>query len=214
MKKVFTFLAVAAMAFGASAETVILSNPGKVKQNVLEGTDLGENVPAGFSIQCMNLEKKLEAGSAFTINGENYVAIKFSNGAQNTVTLPEGYVATKVTFYATINKDAATDRPCFWKEVAGTTYTADDNNGIIESYKDYENPNIQSFDIPNLNVFTFANTGEQPFAVLEITYQSGADSIDVIENQNDNVYYNLNGVRVNADAKGILIKNGKKVVRF
>ena len=175
MKKTFTLMAMAAMTFSLSAETVYLANPGKLKQNVLSGTELGTDVPEGFSMQCMNPEKNLESGNEFTINGTNYRAIKFSNGAENTVTLPEGYVATKVTFYTTINKDAATERPCYWAEVAGTTYTLDDNNGIIDSFKNYENPNIQSFDIPNLNVFTFKNTGEQPFSVLEITYKEAGE---------------------------------------
>ncbi|MDE5870672.1 MAG: hypothetical protein K2H22_01830 [Muribaculaceae bacterium] len=173
MKKIFTITAVAAMAFSVSAETVILSNPDKLKKNPLVGTELGENVPAGFSLECMKEDKTLDPGNqTFTINGGEYQAIKFSNGAQNTVTLPEGYVATKVTFYTTINKDAATDRPCYWAEVAGTTYTVDDNNGIIESFKDAANPNVQSFDIPELNSFTFKNAGEQPLAVLEITYNA------------------------------------------
>ncbi len=173
MKKLFTFMTVAAMAFSVSAETVILSNPDKLKKNPLVGTELGANVPEGFSLQCMKEDKTLDPGNiSFTIGGAEYKSIKFSNGAQNTVTLPEGYVATKVTFYTTINKDAATDRACYWAEVAGVTYSADDNNGIIESFKDGENPNIQSFDIPNLNEFTFKNAGEQPLAVLEITYNS------------------------------------------
>ena len=173
MKKTFTLMAVAAMAFSVSAETVILSNPDKLKKNPLVGTELGANVPAGFSLECMKEDKTLDPGNqTFTINGAEYQAIKFSNGAQNTVTLPEGCVATKVTFYTTINKDAATDRVCYWAEVAGTTYTADDNNGIIESFKDAANPNVQSFDLPELNTFTFKNAGEQPLAVLEITYKT------------------------------------------
>ncbi|MDE6548682.1 MAG: hypothetical protein K2L22_06770 [Muribaculaceae bacterium] len=170
MKKIFTLIAVAAMAFSVSAETLFLSNPGKLKKNVLSGKELGESVPDGFSLQCMNEEKNLESGSTMTINDEKYIPIKFSNGAQNTLKLPEGCKATKLTIYTTINKDAATDRPCYWAEVAGVTYTADDNKGIIESFKDFANPNVQSFDIPELNEITFKNTGEQPFAVLEVTF--------------------------------------------
>ncbi|MDE7408427.1 MAG: hypothetical protein K2N09_00230 [Muribaculaceae bacterium] len=199
MKKIFTLLSVAAIALSASAETVILSNPGKVKQNVLSGTQLGTNVPAGFSLQCMNESKNLESGSSFTIDGTNYVSIKCSNGAQNTLTLPEGYVATNLTIYTTINKDAATDRPCYWKEVAGIQYTANENNGIIESFKDYKNPNIQSFDIPNLNVVTFTNTGEQPFIVLEVTYEEAAEAEPVYP---DKLEFTLNG---ETELKGVSV---------
>lgn len=42
---------------------------------------------------------------------------------------------------------------------------------------------------------------------------AGVDSIVVNLDENAPIY-NLNGVRVNADAKGILIQNGKKIVRF
>ena len=41
MKKTFTLMAMAAMTFSLSAETVYLANPGKLKQNVLSGTELG-----------------------------------------------------------------------------------------------------------------------------------------------------------------------------
>ena len=171
MKKIFTFMAVAAMAFSVSAETVLLYHPTKDKKNVLSGKELGDKVPNGFSLQCMNEAKTLDQASSLTVNGEKYSSIKLSNGAQNTLTLPEGCKATKLTFYTTINKDAATEKVCYWSEVAGVTYTAEENNGIIESFKDYANPNVQSFDIPGLNVITFKNSGEQPLVVLEVTYE-------------------------------------------
>ena len=215
MKKIFTLIAAAAMTVSISAETVFLANPDKEKENILSGTQLGADVPEGFSLQCMNTAKNLESGNEFTIDGTKYRAIKFSNGAENTITLPEGYVATKVTFYATINKDAATERPCYWAEVAGTTYAADDNNGIIDSYKDYDNPNVQSFTVPNLNSFTFKNTGEQPFAVIEVTYEEGSVTgiSNIVTDENAPVeYYNLQGVRVANPANGIFFKRqGNKV---
>ncbi len=217
MKKIFTLFAVAAMAFTAMAETTgtqYLANPNKLKENVLEGEALGAT--AGWKLQCMNEAKNLESGNEFTIEGNAYRAIKLSNGAQNTLTLPEGLYATKVTFYATINKDAATNRPCFWKEVAGVEYTADDNKGIIDSYKNYEEPNVQSFDVPCLNSFTFANTGEQPFTVLVVDYtdtpsQSGIADITVDENAPVE-YFNLQGIRVANPENGLYIRRqGNKV---
>lgn len=214
MKKIFTIFALAAIAISASAETAILSNPDKLKINPLTGAELG--APEGFVLTCMKEDKTLDPGNGFiTVNDVPYQAIKISNGAQNQVNLPEGYVASKVTFYTTINKDAATDRPCYWAEVAGTTYTVDDNKGIIESFKDFENPNIQSFDVPELNVFTFKNGGEQPLVVIEITYHLEGEngvSTAIVADENAPIY-NAQGVRVNADAKGLLIQNGKKFIR-
>ncbi|MDE7409481.1 MAG: hypothetical protein K2N09_05610 [Muribaculaceae bacterium] len=214
MKKIFTLMAAAAIAISASAETAVLSNPGKVKANPLNAEQLG--APEGFVLTCLKEDKTLDPGNGLiTVDGAEYQAIKISNGAQNQVTLPEGYVASKVTFYTTINKDAATDRVCYWAEVAGTTYTAEDNNGIIESFKDFENPNIQSFNIPDMKEFTFKNTGEQPLVVIEVTYhlegESGV-STAIVADENAPIF-NAQGVRVNADAKGLLIQNGKKFIR-
>lgn len=217
MKKIFTLFAAALLSFSAMADTIILSNPGKVKQNVLSGKDLGEDVAEGWSLKCMNDAKNLESGNEFTINGTAYRAIKFSNGAQNTVTLPEGLVATKLTLYTTINKDEATDRPCYWAEVAGVEYTLDNNKGIIESFKDYDNPNVQSFDINNLNSFTFKNIGEQPFAVLVVEYTQGGSSAitDIAADENAPVeYFNLQGIRVDNPTSGLYIKRqGSKVTK-
>jgi len=213
MKKIFTLFAVAAMAMSAYAETVYLCNPRKVKQNILTGDEMG--APEGWTLQCMNTEKNLESGSTMTVDGgATYIPIKFSNGAQNTLTLPDGYVVTKLTFYATINKDAATNRPCYWAEVAGETYTEDDNKGIIDSYKDFANPNVQSFDVKNLNIVTFANKGEQPFAVVAVDYTKSTAITDVnVDDANAPVeYFNLQGIRVENPQNGLYIRRqGNKV---
>ena len=175
MKKVFTLFAVAAMALSVSAETVYLCKTNKdEKLNILSGTQIG--APEGWTLQCLNTSKNLESGAAnMTIDGNSYLPIKFSNGAQSKLTLPEGYVVTKLTFYTTLNKNADDTglRTSYWAEVGGETYTADNNKGIIESYKDYENPNVQSFDINNLREVTFKNSGEQPFAVIAVEYSEG-----------------------------------------
>jgi len=215
MKKIFTLIAVAVMALSAYAETVYLCNPGKVKQNVLTGEQMG--APEGWTLQCMNPEKKLESGNALTVEGQTYNPIKLSNGAQNTLTLPEGLVATKLTFYATINKAEATTRPCFWGEVGGVTYTADDNKGIIESYQDYENPNVQSFEITPQRVVTFKNSGEQPFVVVAVEYTKTTGIADInVDNANAPVeYFNLQGIRVENPANGLYIRRqGTKVEKI
>ncbi len=212
MKKIFTLFAAAVMALSASADTVYLNNHGKVKQNILAGEEMG--APEGWTLKCMNEGKNLESGSSMTINDEAMVPIKFSNGAQNTLTLPEGFVVTKLTFYATINKDAATERPCYWAEVGGVQYTVDDNKGIIDSYKDFENPNVQSFDIDNQRVVTFKNTGEQPFAIIAVDYTKASGITDInVDNANAPVeYFNLQGIRVENPANGLYIRRqGNKV---
>lgn len=216
MKKIFTLITVAmiiTVSALAQTQTVVLCNPNKAKENVLEGAQLG--APDGWKIKCMKEEKNLESGNDFTINGVAYKGIKFSNGAQNTVTLPTGYVATKVTFYSTVNKDAATERPAYWKEVNGITYSEADAE-IMKSFKDYENPDINIYELGKVAGFTFTNAGEQPFAVLVVEYEEGtANDIADITAENNETYipaYNLAGQKVDTSYKGIVIKNGKKFV--
>lgn len=151
----------------ATGEYQLLYNPGKVKQNILAGSELGAT--EGWKMQCLNLEKKLESGSTMTVGDQKLVPIKVSNGATNKVTLPAGKVANAVYIYSTINKDAATNRPCYWKEVDGVTYEAPETDNLT-SFKDFANPDVSYFTLKGNNSFTFTNGGEQPFVVLKVDY--------------------------------------------
>lgn len=214
MKKIFTLFAVfavAAMAFTASAEKTgsqIIYYNASESLNTLTGDEIGAT--NGWTLTCQNSAKNYQNGKNFTIDGQEYKSLKLSNGAQNKLDLPEGLYATKLTIYSTINKDEATDRACYWKEIAGTEYTLDANNGIINSFKDYENPDVQSFNIvPAKNSITFTNTGEQPFVVLVVEYSDDATSgiADIVTDENAPVeYFNLQGVRVENPANGLYIK--------
>lgn len=132
-------------------------------------------------------------------NGENVekTTIKVSNGAQNSLTMPEGWVATKATFYSFINhnaskRESATGgskdntgfgyRSSYWQEVAGTTYDAttatlmnvfvdgirQSDNSVVTQEGAYKNPDAISFDLDKVSSFTFTNTGEQACFVLVI----------------------------------------------
>lgn len=148
-------------------QTQILSNPGKTKANVLADSQLG--APDGWSMQCMNAAKNLESGSSIKVDGTAYVSIKLSNGAQNTITLPEGYVANAVTIYSVLNKDA-TDRICYWSEVDGEIIAAPETSSLT-SLKDFDHPDVSYFRLKgDSNTFTLKNSGEQPFVVLVVDY--------------------------------------------
>lgn len=89
------------------------------------------------------------------------------------------------------------------------------NNGFI--YVPAEEPTLEA--IPSI-VFSGVEkvneeTGEVTPAPTPIVFgdNSSVENVAVASDENAPIY-NLNGVRVNADAKGILIQNGKKVVRF
>lgn len=198
------------MAISTNAETIILANPGKVKQNVLENADFGDGV-TGWKVQCMNTEKNIESGSTMTTPDGEFVPMKFSNGAEHVVTVPEGFVATKITIYSVINKDAATNRPCFWKKINDLEFTAD-NAKIATSYKNFAEPDTYEFNLGKVSTISITNTGEQPFVVLKVDYEAGTAGIeDVTVAEDGNApMYNLQGVQVDENYKGIVIKNGKK----
>lgn len=176
----------------------------------------------GFTLQITGNESKdISNGSKITINGTEYQTMKVSNGAQNTLTLPAGKIATGITFYSYVNKDAATERDSYWKEVAGVSYdTPDAAGGIFASYKDLANPDKRtySFGDEKLNSITFTNTGEQCCYVIEIAIVTGAPvtGIQTVKAQTIDLnapIYNLAGQKVSNDFKGLVIKNGKKMIQ-
>lgn len=158
-----------------------------------------------------NAAKEITNGAKIAVNGEELTSLKLSNGAQNTFVAPKGKYVSRVTFYSYINKEAtATERISFWSEIDGTTYTADDAK-ILKSYKDGQNPDIVSFTIGGKSLFTFNNSGDQLCYVMNIAYTTTAGIEDVIADQNKSgKVYNLQGQRVTANHKGIIIRDGKK----
>ena len=164
MKKILSLLALMMLCVtGAKAEKVIYQHPGTGANSI--------TLAEGVTLQCTGNETKtLDPASNITVDGTKYKSIKLSNGAQNTLTLSEK--ASAITFYSYVNKDAQTDRSCFWKEVNGVTYaTADASGGELTCFKDGANPDVRTytFDAPT-NSITFTNTGEQLCFVIEVEY--------------------------------------------
>ena len=165
----------------------------------------------GISIMIMRSDKGQSNGNAITVNGTSYKTIKVSNGAQNKLILPEGKVTSKITLYSYVNKDAATERASYWKEVAGATYTEET---IFASYKDFENPDKREFTFDAANTVTFTNTGEQCCYVLFVEVSDGAAGITAAKAEIENgAIYNLAGQKVSDSYKGVVIMNGKKVLK-
>ena len=158
----------------------------------------------GFKIAITgNAEKNLSSGNNITVGGSAYKSIKISNGAQNTLTLPEGKVATKITLYSYVNHNEAKRedqkggekdqsghgyRWCYWKEVGGTSYTQETavlfstfvdgirqaDNSVTLDETALQHPDAQTFELANLSAVTFTNTGEQPCIVIEVEYGNGS----------------------------------------
>ncbi len=169
-------------------------------------------------------DKALSGGNTIEVDGTSYKTIKVSNGATNTLFAPEGNVITKLTIYDYVNWDAnktanagKTPRATYWREVAGTEYTEADATPLKDLISDegyQQNPDKVEFSINNLASVTFTNTGEQPCVVLVVTYGKGetAGIVNVNAVEENAPVYNLQGVQVDENYKGIVIKNGKKYI--
>jgi hypothetical protein len=146
--------------------------------NMLTGNKGGE--AEGFNMVLSgNLTKTYSAGSAisFTYNGNSYSqkTIKTSNGAMNTVYMPEGYEATKMTIWSYTNK-TETDRVNYWAHVGGVDYTPETTTTL--GINNATNPDHVSFDLNYLTQIDFKNAGYQQCVVLIIDYEKARTLLD------------------------------------
>ena len=157
--------------------------------------------------------------------------MKVSNGAENTLTLPEGKVVSGIKFYSYVNGDMVEEKPSYWKEVAGVTFeSVEQAGGIFTSYLDLDNPDVLEYEFNGkANKVTFTNTGVQccyvievnietgePTEVTEVTVKGGPTEVKNVKAaaaQKTGVTYNLAGLQVGDDYKGIVVKDGKKTVQ-
>ena len=170
----------------------------------------------GFSLVCTgNLQKSYSSAGTpklkIPYNGETLerTAIKLSNGAQNTVFMPEGAKATKVTFYSVTGTNSS-NRTSWWREVAGVEYTEDSAPASIDLDATRDNPNAITYTLQNVpDKFTFTNTGEQQCVILYIEYHfGGSDGIESLSTEERPIrteYYTLNGVRIATPDKGMYL---------
>ena len=174
----------------------------------------------GFQLQITgNLEKNYGKGKEVTIDGKNYQAIKCSNGAENTLTLPEGKVATGITLYSYVNAASNGEKePGLWKEVGGFEYNETTTEVFTHFNDDLTNLDERTFSFGDgkLNTITFTNKNQQVCFIIKISIESGTpvqpSGISTVKAETSNgTIYNLKGQRVDAQYKGIVIKNGKKV---
>lgn len=174
-------------------------------------------------------------GSAAIFNGEDIsLAWEYPAGSvvpANTPILVKGEDGVK-DYKTSITSNEGTAAPGDNRLFANTTSSAMDASAIATdaalfytlSYnKNHEelgfywrNSTGASFSVPTGKVFLAVPAkidGASPKMAFVLT-DDGATSIDAIKvmNTENNVMYNLAGQRVNANAKGIVIKNGKKML--
>ena len=136
-----------------------------------EGTDT-----EGYKIT-LNVSGKAWS-SANSIN--DYKSIKVSNGNQNTLYLPEGISATRITFYSYIN--SAPGRDCGWREVGDidTQY----KDVLMQAWQTPGNPDVRTFPLTgNETEINFTNTGEQLcfYIVLDVLNSGSVEPVEYEE---------------------------------
>ena len=166
-----------------------------------------------------NTGKNFGGGANITINGATYKGIKNSNGAQNTFTAATGKKIYRMVFYAIPNKD--TEAPNF-KEFNGVTFA---EPIAITSTKDGTNPTQIIMCGNGLESATFTFAGKQVNFAIEVDYSdaaydaqydptAGTDGINTVKVAAENsAIYNLAGQKVGKDFKGLVIKDGKKMIQ-
>ena len=185
--------------------------------NMLTGVE-GDNAEGFTMVVTSNLTKYYSAADKINVEFDgkqiSRTTIKCSNGAENSVFLPTGARATKITLWSYTNYTGDAARPCYWASVGGVDYTAE-NSVMLATSKNTASPNKVSFDLPNIkDVVTFKNSGEQQCVIVYIEYNYGTDEPDGITAVAGNVpvaidYYTLSGERVATPGKGIYIMQTK-----
>lgn len=127
----------------------------------------------GFTIAITgNTTKSWSQGNGnITIDAVTYTTLKNSNGAQNTVTLPEGMYASRVDFYVTTN---ANEGNGVLSEFNGAA-----SSDVVSSVKNYTEPThiIKKF-TTGAHAFTFTFNTQQVCFIAVVTYSNSA-TIDV-----------------------------------
>lgn len=206
------------------------SYDGVHNNNMLTGVE-GDDAE-GFSLVVTgNLEKNFSSGSKINVEYKDQTitrtTIKLSNGAEETVFMPKGAKATKMTLWSYNNKKSTDTglRPCYWANVAGTEYTAETATMLTCWNDDLSVPNKVTFDLDNVpDIVTFKNSGEQQCVIIYLEYHFGGSNgiSDVVTNVTGTPvrveYYTVSGERISQPGKGMYIMratmaDGKTVTR-
>lgn len=145
-------------------------------QNVMTGA-AGDDAAGIVLAITGNTEKKWSGSSVIKIGDIERTSIKLSNGAQNTMTLPNGMRATRITFYSVINTAEA--RTSYWREFNGTEIDGGDvPMGAWNTVTDrLTNPDVRVFPLNGESEITFTNTGEQLCFIIALDVIEAEDPV-------------------------------------
>jgi len=164
---------VTAVSKGDATDTIVLTYEDFDVQTVNGlSTLVGKDAAEGYSITLNNSEKAWSNGGRINDN----VSIKLSNGAENTLYLPEGISATRITFHSYINS-VTPGRVSGWRVVSD----------VDTQYKDVPmgasattEPDVRVFPLTGEETqFNFQNTGDQLcfYIVLDVLNSGSVEPV-------------------------------------
>lgn len=149
-------------------KTITLDIASFDKETVNKGSTLtGINEANGITIANSNDKSYQSMNNAVIINGVKHNAIKLSSGIKNTLTLPEGIKATRITMYSVANYQDE-NKVTGWSDING----AQEYKSIpMGAYKDAEGkfaiePDVRVYSLDNASTITFTETGSQIGTVI------------------------------------------------
>ena len=232
MKKIFTLIAAAFMAASVNAQDYVITGG---ENATLDGTATGSFVDGkgnavtsaatltcttaeGFTLYLLKDGKTYSNGGKIELNGETITTFKLSNGAWNQMDIPSGVTISKIEIIGYSN-DTGTDS---WISNLGSvengTYTevykSDGTGEVLPKGKDASNLSTITITGSFKGSILFKNGGKQPCLIMRLYKASDATGINAVETTNgeEGAMFNLAGQRVGKDFKGVVVKNGKKVV--
>lgn len=237
MKKIFTLVAIAAMAISANAQTPGAENgdlwlaAAEYTEGTADVTDFDGNAITantwtfnnGVKLSLLNPAKGYSGGNSNKAYGK---PIKLSNGAPNMIELPEGFSCGKIIFYGYCNTSGSTSTfEVFDTDKASIYKGAADVEGQFLTYVSKGDFSPMTLtDMPKIEAtlskavsgtFYFKNSGKQPCVFIQLVKdKSGTSAVNTIAtDENATVeYFNLQGVKVSEPANGLYIKRqGSKV---
>lgn len=216
MKKIFTLIA--AVAFAATASAQVLSFDTEYDKGA---------VPASFSngdlvLSVTDTEGKLavDANSAYFGTPESYVSFgyRLKTGGKSslknnlTLTLP---VDGTLKVYARTGSNGATDRNVILTqnetELANKIVSESEAGKVTIGEKENNVYPIITVEAKKGDVAITYPVGSMNFYAFELVNAAGVSTI--LTPKADSKTYNLAGVQVSENAKGLKIKNGKKYVK-
>ena len=177
----------------------------------LVGTEASPSNNIGFSMKYTTVTGKYYSkGSKMTydFDGTQRTGITLSNGAQNSIILPEGAKVTKITFWSIVGTNSSS-RTSYWKEVAGKTYTEADGQ-LFDLSATASAPNKAEFILDNVErELTFTNSGEQQSIVIVMEFHyggtTGISTYQAIGTPQKVEYFTLKGERIANPGSGLYI---------